>query len=70
MQAENKKAMLKLKQEIADDEAEIEKDEASGKEGSDGDDNDRTSEGKKKHIKHVLNSFHLYKNADPPYQKK
>jgi hypothetical protein len=69
MQVKNKKAMRKLEKEIADDEAQIDKYEASGKEGSDGDDDDITSEGKKKHIKQVLNSFHLNKNVDPPYQK-
>ncbi|EDQ98445.1 uncharacterized protein LACBIDRAFT_335958 [Laccaria bicolor S238N-H82] len=53
MQVDNKKAMRKLGKEIADDEAEIEKYEESGKEGSDGDDDDLPSEGKKKHIKQV-----------------
>ncbi|EDR08782.1 uncharacterized protein LACBIDRAFT_297396 [Laccaria bicolor S238N-H82] len=51
MLVDNKKAMSKLGKEIADDEAEIEKYEESGKEGSDGDDDDLPSEGKKKHIK-------------------
>ena len=69
MQTQNKKAMRKLEKEIADNEEEIEKYEASGKEGSDGDDNHLTSEGKQKHIKQVLIFFHLNKNADPPYQE-
>ena len=55
MQTQNKKAMRKLEKEIASDEVEIEKYEASGKEGSDGDDDDLTSERKKKHIKQVSN---------------
>ena len=57
MQTQTKKAMCKLEQEIASDEVEIEKYEASGKEGSDGDDDNLTSEGKKKHIKQVSNSL-------------
>ena len=69
MQTQNKKAMHKLEKEIADDEEEIEKYEASGKEGSDGDDDHLTSEGKQKHIKQVLIFFHSNKNADPPYQE-
>ena len=69
MQTQNKKAMRKLEKEIADDEEEIEKHEASGKEGSDGDDDHLTSEGKQKHIKQVLNSLSFKQNADPPYQE-
>jgi hypothetical protein len=57
MQAKNKKAICKLEREIADDEAEIENYEAS-KQASDNDD-DVASEDKKKHIKQVLNFFHL-----------
>ena len=55
MQTQNKKAMHKLEKEIADHEAEIETYEESGKAGSDGDDDDLASEGKKKHIKQVIN---------------
>jgi hypothetical protein len=57
MQAKNKKAIRKLEREITDDEAEIENYEAS-KQASDNDD-DVASEAKKKHIKQVLNFFHL-----------
>jgi len=60
MQAENKKAIRKLEREITDDEAEIEKSEASKQASDDDDDDDDiASEVKKKHIKQVLNFPHL-----------
>jgi len=61
MQAKNKKAIRKLEREIADDEAEIEKSEASkqASDDDDDDDDDIAFEVKKKHIKQVLNFPHL-----------